>query len=241
MNKYFKEIKNRLFLLLITWFSTLIITYFYKETLLFNILYQNGVNFKNKHFNTFYFIFTNITEILSVYIEVIFFSGFQMLFLHFIYHVFIFLVPAFFKTEYFRLKTFLKWLLSIYFVSFFFFFYLILPITINFFIEFQKLTIYLHFEAKIIEYLNFLMFLYYGCLFYLQFVTFLFLIIDFFITPRIIKGFRKLFYYLFLILTTLICPPEILIQITINLFIIIFYELIILFFLLKLKCYYLQR
>ena len=241
MNKYLLEIKNRSLLLVIAWFSTLITGYSYKEIILFNILKQDNFNFKNEYFNIFYFIFTNVTEIFSVYIEVVFFLGLQTLYLYFIYHVFIFLVPAFFKTEYFRLKTFLKWLLSIYFVSFFFFFYLILPITINFFIEFQKLTIYLHFEAKIIEYLNFLMFLYYGCLFYLQFVTFLFLIIDFFITPIIIKRFRKLFYYLFLILTTLICPPEIVIQITINLFIIIFYELIILFFLLKLKCYYLQR
>ena len=206
---------------------------------MFNILHQNNCSFKK--YDIFYFIFTNITEILSVYIEIIIFLGFQMLCLHFIYHAFIFLTPAFFKTEYFRLKIFLKLLFIIYFISFFFYYYILLPITINFFIEFQKLTIYLHFEAKIIEYLDFLIFLYYGFLFYLQFIAFLFLLINHFITPKLIKKFRKLFYYLFLILIILIYPPEILIQININIFIIVFYELIILFFLLKFKCYYLQR
>lgn len=152
-----------------------------------------------------------------------------------------FLTPAFFKTEYFHLKTFLRLFFITYFVSFIFYYYILLPITINFFIEFQKLTIYLHFEARIIEYLDFLIFLYYGCLFYLQFIAFFFLIINYFITLKLIKKFRKLFYYLFLILTTLICPPEILIQININIFVIVSYEFIILLFLLKFKCYYLQR
>jgi len=164
-----------------------------------------------------------------------------MLCLHFIYHAYTFLVPAFFRTEFFRLKMFLKLLTIIYFVSFFFYYYILLPTTINFFIKFQKLTIYLHFEAKIIEYLDFFILIYYGCLFYLQFTAFFFLIINYFITLKLIKKFRKFFYYLFLILTTLICPPEILMQINVNIFIITFYEFIILFFLLKFKCYYLQR
>lgn len=209
-------------------------------------MHQDNFNFKNEYFNIFYFIFTNVTEIFSVYIEVVFFLGLQTLYLYFIYHVFIFLIPAFFKTEYVRLKIVFETLVVSYFTSIFFFYYILLPITLNFFIGFQNLAInglfYLHFEAKITEYLNFFLFLYYKCLLYLQFFAFLFLIFNYFITIQIIKRFRKLFYYLFLILITLICPPEFLTQIYTGLFIIILYELVVFFFLLKLKCsYYLQR
>jgi len=233
MNKYFLEIKNRLFLLAMTWFSTLVIAYFYKETILFNILNPN-------HFNLFYFISTNVTEILLVYIDVIFFLGHQTLYLYLIYHNFIFLIPAFFKIEYFRLKVFLKTVVVTYLISIYFFYYLLLPTTLNFFIGFQNLIItnsfYIHLEAKIIEYLNFFLLLYQGCLLYLQLVAFLFLMFNYFITKQAIKKLRKLFYYFFLILITIIFPPELLIQIYISLFIITIYELVVLSFLLKLKC-----
>lgn len=112
----------------------------------------------------FYFIFTNVTEILVVYISIISFLGYQILYLYLVYHIFIFLVPAFFKSEYFRLQIIFRTLLITYFTSMYFFYYIVLPITLNFFMGFQKLTpdnsFYLHFEAKIIEYLKFFLFLY---------------------------------------------------------------------------------
>jgi hypothetical protein len=64
MFKYILEIKNRLFLLLFTCVSTLVICYLYKETLIF-LLVKSNIFFSNN----FYFIFTNVTEIFSVYIQ----------------------------------------------------------------------------------------------------------------------------------------------------------------------------
>ena len=66
MSKYFIEIRNRLLLLLLTWLSTILISYLYKEILLFSIVQPNIVfNFSNGS-TFFYFIFTNVTEIFSV-------------------------------------------------------------------------------------------------------------------------------------------------------------------------------
>ena len=234
MGKYLLEIKNRLLLLGVTWFSTLGIAYFYKETVLFDILNQNNLT-EN------YFIFTNVTEILMVYLDVIFFFGYQTLYLYLIYHSFIFLTPAFFKTEYFRLKIVCKTIFITYLVSIYFFYYILLPATLNFFMGFQNLLInnsfYLHFEAKIIEYLKFFLLLYQGCILYLQFFACFFLTFNYFVTKQAIKKLRKLFYYWFLILVSVICPPELLIQTYIYLLIILLYEVIVLLFLLKFKSF----
>lgn len=158
------------------------------------------------------------------------------------YHSFIFLIPAFFKTEYFRLKIVFKTIFTTYLLSIYFFYYILLPATLNFFMGFQSLLInnsfYLHFEAKIIEYLKFFLLLYQGCILYLQFFACFFLVFNYFITKQAVKKLRKLFYYLFLILISVICPPELLVQIYIYLLIISVYELIVLLFLLKLKCFH---
>ena len=172
-----------------------------------------------------------------VYLDVIFFLGYQILYLYLVYHSFIFLIPACFQLEYFYLKTIFKTVMLTYFVSIYFFYYILLPITLSFFMGFQNSIICLHFEAKIIEYLNFFLLLYQICVLYLQFLALLFLMFNFFITRQAIKRLRKILYYLFLIIVTLICPPELLIQIYISLLIILIYEFVVLFSLLKLNCF----
>jgi Sec-independent protein secretion pathway component TatC len=50
-------------------------------------------------FASFYFIFTDVTEVFTVYMNLIFFLGNQILLLYFIYHFFIFFSPALFNVE----------------------------------------------------------------------------------------------------------------------------------------------
>lgn len=84
------------------------ILYFYKETILFTVIKHNSFQLKENQVEMFYFIFTDITEILTVYLKLITFFSFQTIFICLIYHTFIFLTPALFKSEYLFLKLILK-------------------------------------------------------------------------------------------------------------------------------------
>jgi sec-independent protein translocase protein TatC len=185
MLKYFLEIKNRLLLLLVTWLSTIFVCYTYKETLLFLLIQSNGFSINNSIM--FYFIFTNVTEIFSVYIQLITFLCFQVFFWYLIYHCFNFLSLAMFKIELYYLKTFLSFSILMWVCSIFLTHFVLVPITWNFFLSFQDIIsskfVQLHFEAKLTEYLTFYVLIYYLCVFYCQIFTIFF----FFLIMLIIK------------------------------------------------------
>jgi Sec-independent protein secretion pathway component TatC len=183
MIKYLLEIKNRIFLLILTIITTFLISYVYKEILLFLITQPDRLINKNASYSIFYFIFTDVTEILFIYIKLIIFLNLQVFILFIIYHCFVFFSPAMFKSEYEFLRIFLKvsltiWVFSVLISNFF-----LVPITWNFFFSFQELIssklVNLHFEAKLIEYLEFYISIYYLCVIYFQVFTifFFFLII----------------------------------------------------------------
>jgi Sec-independent protein secretion pathway component TatC len=116
--------------------------------------------------------------------------------------------------------------------------YFIIPLTWSFFFSFQDIIsnkfIPLHFEAKLNEYLNFYTSLYYVCVFYCQIFTVLFFILSYFDgSIKIIRKSRKLYYYFFIVFSTLITPPDVFSQVFISLGLIITYELFILNFMLK--------
>nr|WAJ48188.1 hypothetical protein CCFAOBFC_00003 [Haslea ostrearia] len=69
--RYYIELKNRFLLLLTTWISTLLVSYIYKEILLF-IIIEPSLNYSSQ--NMLYFIFTNVTEIFTVYLKIAIFG-----------------------------------------------------------------------------------------------------------------------------------------------------------------------
>ena len=74
MSKYILELKNRFILLLLTWLFVIIVSYIYRETLLF--LFLESEFFVNKEFKVYYFIFTDIVEVFNVYLNlIVFFSS----------------------------------------------------------------------------------------------------------------------------------------------------------------------
>lgn len=233
MFKYILEIKNRIILLFITWFSVICVSYLYKETLLF--LFIESELFTNNEFKVYYFIFTDVIEVFSVYIELIFFVSLQIWIIYLMYHMFIFLSYGLFIVEYYYLNYMVKTVLVIWFFSIIISKYFLIPSMWNFFINFQNGTyLNLYFEAKLNEYLNFYMKFYYIFIFYCQ----IFSVLLFFFkytnaNCSFIKKFRKLCYYFLVIISTLISPPEILSQIVISLFLICCYELFIFLFLFK--------
>lgn len=238
MSKYFLEIKNRSLLLLLTWFSTVLISYLYKEILLFSVVQPSLILNIGTGSTFFYFIFTNVTEIFSVYLQLVLFLSFQVSALCFFYHIFSFLSPSLFSTEYFYLRFLYKTIVGVWFFSVILLSYILVPLTWSFFLSFQSLTkaysFNLHFEAKLYEYLSFYIELYYLSVLYCQIFVALFLFLIYTNTNiKIIRKFRKLNYYFFIIFSTLISPPDILSQILISSATILLYECLLFSFMFR--------
>jgi sec-independent protein translocase protein TatC len=223
-------------LTLLTWLSTLFICYLYKEILLLLII-QSSVNaFSNQ--TSFYFIFTNVSEVFYSHLSLIFFVSFQVLFLYFIYHSFAFLTPALFYKEYYNTIFLLKVVVFVWGFSVVMTHFALVPLSWKFFLSFQSATkVYfssLYFEAKLNEYLNFYISLCYLSIVYCQLFVIFFLLLSYTNTSLIaIKKFRKLNYYIFVIFSTLISPPDILSQVLLSTFTIILYEFLIFVFIFK--------
>lgn len=233
MLKYFLEIKNRFFLLLITYFTTLTTIYYYKEIILFLII-QSKTKFDYTNLN--YFIFTDVTEIFSVYIILILFLSIQIVILFVFYHIIIFFTPALFKKEYLYLNFFFKLFFSLWVFSVFISTKILIPVTWDFFLSFQELIIKttslnIYFEAKIIEYFYFYIYLYSLSIIYFQIGIMLFVVFNYFnISLLIIKKFRKVYYFSFILASTFLCP-DINSQLFISSVIILSYEVFIFIFL----------
>lgn len=225
--KYIIEIRNRLCLILFTWVVIAFISYLYKETLLYLILKSN---LDNLTFN--YFIFTNITEVFSMYLKLIYFVANQIVIFYICYHILIFLTPALYALEYNYLKFIFTLLVSFWVVSVMFLNQILIPFTWNFFLSFQQKlsnqTIYLHFEAKINEFLDFYIVSYYiclfNCLFFVVLTSFLYYING---NLVLIKKSRKLLYFLFIFLSTLITPPDIISQLILSFCFITIFEVVV--------------
>lgn len=228
---YFLEIKNRFLLISITWLFSFLLCYFYKEVLLFLI-----VKFDNFDIliTPLYFIFTNITEMFSIYIKLLHFIANQIFLIYFLYHILLFIAPGLYHYEYkcffqiFSLAI-LFWVFSIYLLNNFF-----LPICWNFFISFQNLNSNFYFEAKLNEYLNFYLTLYYICNISCQF----FMILIFFFNSLKgnlykIKQLRKVLYLFFICFATIATPPDIISQLILFACLVCIFELLIFSMILK--------
>jgi sec-independent protein translocase protein TatC len=233
---YFIEIRNRLILVFFAIIGVLFISYFYKETLLFLLLKPSLTN--NLNFKLFYFIFTDVTEIFSVYLKIISFIIAQVFLIVSIFQIFSFLCLALFTKEYLFLAKLLKMCFAVWCFSFLLSSFFLIPLSWEFFFYFQSILsskfIPIHFEPKISEYITFCILLYSMTMFYFQVLFILVFVISYFNSNiKIIKKYKKLYYYNFIVFSTLITPPDVFSQIFIGLFLVICYELFTIIFILK--------
>lgn len=112
-NYYLFEIKNRLILLVIAFIFCLLISYSYKETLLF--LTVKNLNDSNKQ-NFIYFISTSVTELMVTYLRLSYINSILLSSHLFIYHLLMFFHPALNTKEYI---LFQKYLINNCFFNFF--------------------------------------------------------------------------------------------------------------------------
>ena len=182
-----------------------------------------------------YFIFTDISEIFYVYLQLTFFVSNQITLLMLLYHSIIFLSSGLYKSEYeklqfaFQVYT-LSWICSVLLLN-----KIIVPVSWDFFLSFQKADgIAFFFEAKIMEYLNYFTNLYYVCFLNCQLLAVITLLLNNY-SKNInrIRKFRKLFYMLFVVFSTLTTPPDIISQVLMSASLITFYEILLFFNILK--------
>ena len=229
--KYYLELKNRFTLLLFTWTFGVFICYLYKDVLLF-LLIDSSKHFNSNQENS-YFIFTNVSEIFYVYFELIFFIANQTVVIMCAYHTLLFLASGLYSFEFLRLKNTLQFFIISWICSILLLYNFVIPYTWEFFLSFQQTeannqTVNFFFEAKIGEYLKYFIDLYYLCLINCQLLTIVVLILtNLSGTNKGIKSFRKLFYFVFVIFSTLTTPPDIISQTILSLSLIVIYEILV--------------
>lgn len=220
MFKYLLEIRNRIILLFFNWFFVFFVCYAKKEVLLFFILEPYIVN------SNCNLIFTNVTDIVNNYFDLLNFVTNQLFFIYFFMQFLKFLSPGLYYFEY----TFLY---NIYILAIVNWYYLIsifnkslLPGLLQFFLETENNKIIkFYFEAKLVEYTDFYKFFYYTFIVSLQLLLILFIYLVFAaLNKKVLKIFRKFFYVMFFLIFTVVTPPDIASQIILFAIFLCFFE-----------------
>ena len=224
---YFKELKNRTFLILYVWIISLTTCYNNKEIILLSFI--NLFEFKRMNQITSHYIYTGITELFSSYFSIIFFISNQIILIYLLYHMLKFISPGLQLNEYQYMKNYLKFLLSIEIILIFILNSLILPVSLEFFETFSNFnhqdSIPIFFEARIIEYIY-----YYKNMYYTVVLSFFFLFSSsnysgiFSLNIKNLSSIRHYLYCLFIVVSTFSTPPDVFTQLTLSLLLIFFYE-----------------
>lgn len=226
--KFFKELKLRCFFILLSFIKCFIISYFYKDILYF-ILIAN-LNFFKKDF---YFVYTNVLEIFIIYFKLVEFITVQVLSYYLIFHVFNFFVPAFYRVEYFCIKSLFISVMFFLLVSCVLHNFYVFPLLFCFFNSFQSLfnTNLIFFEIKVYEYV--LLYVNFFNLFFFSLISlnFSFLGLKYFnLQKSFLVKVRKLAYFIFILnLTFWMSFLDIILQILFILVFIILFELFLFF------------
>ena len=154
--KYSAEIRNRFFLIIMSWLFSASVAYCHKETLLFLSL-KTLVNSQTD--NEIYFIATNLTEILATYFKLSYFVANVFTFIVAIYHLLIFLSPGLYKRENLRLRSVMVKSIASVIFSLIVINKYVIALCWNFFLSFQTppdhKSVSLYFEGKVYEYIEF--------------------------------------------------------------------------------------
>nr|AEP41302.1 SecY [Phytophthora pseudosyringae] len=202
------ELKYTFFIILITFFYLFLISYYFSDQLIYllvnNLLTKNMLK---------YFIFTNITEILITNIFIsIFISVFISIQLS-ILLIWFFLSKGLYKYENFFFFKFYIIFIIFNFLKIKVIFTNIIPYIWNFLLNLNFSNLYLltiYFEPKINNYFDFIFSSFsYIFIIFIYFFFLIFLIFTNIFQIKIIINFRKFFYLQIILLSILITPPEI--------------------------------
>lgn len=233
--KIFAEIQNRTILTIFSWGFTLLISYKHKTNLLFMTLYFNANIYLDKNF---YFITTDITDLLSSYLTLSYFFTNQFVMVYALYNITIFLAPGLYHFEYEKIKIKLKLIFFIICFCFILTNSTLIPTFWSFFGNYISTNnnVPVYFEAKITEYIHLYKFIYYSLVSICFVYLILYYTIHFFEQKlKLFKKLKKLTILMYFIIATITTPPDVLSQIFLGLFLIILNEILIFTIILKTK------
>lgn len=219
---FFRHLHIRLLYCIISFFITSCCCYIYSDPLLYLFIKPFLIELYTNRF-----IFTNLMEIFFTYLKFSLIIGLICTLPIFILQCWLFFIPGLYKWE--RKKLTFSLL-----ISFIFFclgwitaYYAVLPSISNFFLKFDNNNLFfpLHFEAKINDYLFFMLFIIINIIICFQIppiiiVLTLFNLIDY----RFLITKKKIFYFIFLILATFLSSPELINQILLGCMLLLLYE-----------------
>lgn len=233
---YFLEFRNRLFYILISFLFFFFIGFFYKESLLYFLVKINL--FQNKTFFP-YFIYTHLTEVFNTYILLSFTFAAYLCVPLILVHLFYFITPGLYLFEFVLFKKFVLISLFVWFLNNLLTYYFLVPLIWNYFCYFDSNNLQgplsLHFEAKLSEYVDFLIYSYVltNLLSQIFFFMYLFVLNYNSIDLIFINKSRKYLYVLIFILASILTPPEVISQLFFAIPLVVLSEFIIIFLLLK--------
>jgi sec-independent protein translocase protein TatC len=233
---YFLEFRNRLFYILISCLLFFVIAFFYKEALLYFLvkinLFQNKTLFP-------YFIYTHLTEVFNTYILLSFISALYLSFPIILIHLFYFISPGLYTFEFILFKKFILISFFVWILNNLLTYYFLVPLIWNYFCYFDSNSLQgplsLYFEAKLNEYVDFLIYLYLltNILSQIFFFIYLFVLNYNPFDLVFINKSRKYLYLLIFIFASILTPPDVISQFFFAIPLLILSEFIIIFLLLK--------
>ena len=233
---YFFEFRNRLFYIIISWLFFFLVSLLYKESLLY-ILVKISL-FQNQN-NLPYFIHTHLTEVFHTYIFLAFATSIYLSYPLITLHFFSFITPALYFFEYKLFKKVIAICIFIWLLNTVLTYYFFVPFLWDYFCNFDsnilQSPLSLFFEAKLNEYVDFLVYIYIltSTSSQIFFSIYVFMLNYNPFDILFINQSRKYLYLLIFIFASIITPPDVISQLIFAIPLLILSEIIIYIFLLK--------
>lgn len=229
---YLQEVKYRVLYCIGSFLFNFIILLFFSKELLF-ILVKPLLNI-NKDEQFYYFIFTNMSDVLLIYMKIAVILAFILVFPKILVQFLVFLLQGLYNYEKNFLFTLLFLFLGLAYLILFLLYFYTIPIIWAFFLNFELTSVNslfgVYYEAKINDYISFMFYIFFIFSCFLQFPVFMIFFIYFnFLGTGFFIVYRKYFIIIFFILGGLFSPPDIFSQLFISIPVLVLYEIVLFF------------
>lgn len=228
------ELKNRLFLIIIGTIITLLLSFYYRKTLIY--IFIKPTFFFKQQTHYIYFIYTNLPELFFTYLQVTFFFSLHAFIILATIQLSFFFNPGLYKHEKKKLFSLLITNLFFFILFVFFMYFFLFPLNWLLFSDkannknsskTDELDIFL--ETKLNEYVSFFTGTYFLFFCLSQIIIFIYLKLNLLYSNNkqmfARKQFRSVFYLFFFLLATVTTPPDIVSQLLLGCILISLFEL----------------
>jgi sec-independent protein translocase protein TatC len=235
------EFKNRLMYSFVMFTLIALISFFYKESLLYFVIKSSLFQTENE---LPFFIYTNLTEVFLTYIKLSILTGIYLTAPFFLLHLWLFFIPGLYKFEYQRAKRIFIIFIYLWLFNNLFIYNFLFPCIWNFFLRFEtdssKSPVRLCFEIKLNEYIEFLLttIIYFSLGSQFVLLAILYVLNKNQYNLFSLKKVRRYIYVFSFIFATLITPPDLMSQLFLGILIVTFYEFLTLLLLIRNEYYF---